>query len=102
MAIITDNIQARDVIPSSVPATKVFAITKSDTNYLSETLNSVEHAIATRYLMVNVAGNVNVVFAGQALADAVVLTLLAGVLYPFAVKMVLSTSTTATGITGYK
>jgi hypothetical protein len=74
----------------SAPAAIAFAITPSDGNDLT---------IYTRGLMVNVAGNVVVDFVTS--GTSITLTLLAGIVYPFHVKRVYSTSTTATGITGF-
>jgi hypothetical protein len=72
------------------PLTNAVAITPHDSNDLAQT---------TRGLYVGVAGNVRVIFAGD--TEAVTLTgLAAGMVHPFRVTRVLSTSTTATGIVG--
>jgi hypothetical protein len=72
------------------PLTRAFSITPHDSNDLAQT---------TRGLYVGVAGNVRVILAGD--TDAVTLTgLAAGMVHPFRVKRVLSTSTTATSIVG--
>lgn len=59
-------------------------------------------SFVTRGIMVNVAGAVNMVFEDDAVGDAVSIQLLAKVFYPFAVKQILFTSTTATGITVFQ
>lgn len=78
-----------DNAASLVPAKYAFSITPHDTNELSH---------VTRGLLVGVAGNVNVVLAGD--TDAVVIALAAGIIHPLRAKIVKSTSTTATGIVG--
>ena len=72
------------------PATRCFAITKSDTDEL---------AFVTNYLYIGGAGNVAVILEGD--DDSVVLTGLAvGVLHKLRVKKVMSSNTTATAIVG--
>jgi hypothetical protein len=73
--------------PSS-PAPNAAAVTPSDSTDLTN---------FARGLMVNVAGDVSVDFVDS--GSSIILTLLAGVVYPFQVKRVRSTGTTATGIT---
>ena len=74
------------------PARNALAITKSDTAKLPH--------VASKGISVNVAGDIAVRFVNQAdNATAIVLTVVAGVLYPYHIKWVLSTGTTATGIT---
>lgn len=87
------------VVQSNYPASKAFAITKSDANFLAD---ANDMPLPARALMVNVAGDVKVTFVSQPDAAAVTLTLLAGVVYPFQVKKVWSTGTTATGIHGFR
>lgn len=60
-----------------------------------------DHVFAepTRGVMVTVAGNLNVVFVDQ--TAAVVVPVLAKTYYPFAVKEIKVSSTTATGIIGF-
>lgn len=65
----------------------------------SITPHATDANIVTRGFMVNVAGNVAVRFADDS-AD-VTLTLLAGVVYPFRIKYVRVSGTTATGIFGF-
>lgn len=72
----------------TTPAERAFVITPNDDNNLAQW---------ARALIVGVAGNVNCIPIGQ--NTAVVIPAQAGVL-PVAVKRVLSTSTTATGIVG--
>lgn len=74
-------------LDNTVPASGAFAITASDTADLRQ---------VTRGLYVGVQGNVRV-----ALEDGSIVTLVAmaaGVVHPFAVKRVYSTSTTATDL----
>lgn len=73
----------------TAPFDHAFAVTPND---------SADLAIVTRGIMVNVAGDVSVIFVDS--DSAVTLTLLAGIAYPFRIKRVRSTNTTATGITG--
>ena len=80
---------ARGSIEWIGPASDAVAITPHDTNEITP----------TRGLLVNVAGDVACRFTDSS-AD-VTLTLLAGVYYPFSVRAVRSTSTTATGIVGF-
>jgi hypothetical protein len=71
------------------PASDCVAITAHDTDEITP----------TRGFMVNGAGNVAVRFTDSS-AD-VTLTLLAGTYYPYSIKAVRATSTTATGIHGF-
>lgn len=72
------------------PIENAFAVTPHDTNELS---------VVTRAILVGGAGNVNGTFAND--STTVTLTgLLAGVVYPFRLKLIRSTLTTATNITG--
>lgn len=71
-------------------ARKAFAVTTSDTDELP---------VVTRALMVTTDGPVNLILADD--TTAVVIQMLAGVVYPFRVRQVKSTSTTTTtGIVG--
>lgn len=98
MPVTTDTmILDNRIVHSQDPATNAFAITPSDTNYLADANDKQFH---TRGIMVTVAGNVVCIFAGD--TAAVTLPLLAGVLYPFAIKKVNQTNTTATGILGFR
>lgn len=72
----------------TTPAERAFTITPNDSTDLVQW---------ARALVIGVAGNVNCIPIGQ--DSAVVIPAQAGVL-PVAVKRVLSTSTTATGIVG--
>lgn len=72
------------------PYNSAAALTPDDVNELTT---------VTRGLMVNVAGDVAVIFNED--TASVTLTLQAGVVYPFRVKQVLLTGTTATGIVGF-
>ena len=74
----------------SAPLRRAVAITPHDTNDLD---------FETRALSVNEAGNLVVKVPGS--ETAVTIAVLAGVLYPIAAEKVLSTNTTATGITGW-
>lgn len=67
----------------------------SNTNYIAD---ANDKPIAVKGIMVTVAGNLNLVFMDQPEASAIVVPVSANVLYPFSVKMIKSTSTTATGI----
>ena len=71
------------------PYNSAVTITPDDVNELST---------VTRGLMVNVAGDVVVKFNDD--ASTVTLSLQSGTVYPFRVRHVLATGTTATGITG--
>ena len=73
----------------TVPAERAFAITPSD---------SADLARKTRAVMVSGAGNLNAILVLD--DEPVVLALSANVVYPLAIKRVLSRSTTATGIVG--
>ena len=72
--------------------------TPSNTNYIADS-NNVQ--LIVKGFSVNVAGNVELVFMDQANTTGVVVTVVAGVIYPLAVKMIKSSSTTATGIVVY-
>lgn len=98
MALTEDTFKAQAVLQSNAPSDFCIAITKSDTDFLAD---GNDNPRPIRAIMVNVAGNVKVTFAGQPDDSAVTLTLLAGVVYPFAIKKVWSTDTTATGIHGF-
>lgn len=103
MAITTDTLGAKDVIPSSFPATKGFAITPHDTNFLSETINSIERQIVTRAIMIGNGTTLKVLFAGQSDGNATSLSgLVPGVVYPFAVKKVYDTDSDATIVFGFR
>lgn len=98
MAITVDYGTAGSFI-ADTPATKPFAITASDANFLAD---ADDNPRPTRYLMANGGGAVKLTFVGQTDADAVTLTLVAGVLYKFAVKKVWATGIAATGIHGFR
>lgn len=82
--------QYSDVDSVAGPARRAFSITGHNTDEL---------AVVTRGVMVTASGNLNLVFEGD--TDAVVVPVTQNVYYPFAVKIVKSTSTTATGIIGF-
>ena len=67
----------------------------SNTNYIAD---ANDKPIAVKGVLVTVAGNLELVFMDQPYAAAVVVPVSANVVYPFAVKMIKSTLTTATGI----
>lgn len=71
--------------------TKCVELTAHDTN---------EIATVTAGVRVNVTGLVKMVFAGQALAQAVTLYLVAGVDYAYQIRQVLVTGTDGAVITG--
>ena len=73
----------------SEPFNRAETLTPDDANELT---------IVTRSIMVNVGGDVVVIFNDD--TTSVTLTLQAGVVYPFRVKQILATGTTATGIIG--
>ena len=68
----------------------------SDDSVKSDT---VELANVTRGLSVNADGNIVCVFRVD--TTAVTIAVVAGVVYPFRIRRINSTNTTATGITGY-
>ena len=70
------------------------SITRRVVPTLSDTEN--DPAGTSRAVLVNTAGPVSLLLAGEEVAQ--VETLLAGVVYPYAVKRVLQTGTTASGI----
>lgn len=73
------------------PLSKAFAVTPHDTNELT---------YATRAVMVGGSGNLNGTFLDD--SSTVTLTgLVAGVIYPFRLKLIRSSSTTATSIVGF-
>ena len=98
MAITTDYGIA-GYLPSEMPITKAFAITASDTDFLADANDKPR---PTRYIMANGGGAVKLTFVGNTDAQAVTLTLAAGVLYKYAVKKVWSTGIAATGIHGFR
>jgi hypothetical protein len=100
MAITTDTLKSYDLRTGTSPACKCFAITPHLTNYLSETQAGTERQIHTRAIMVTVAGNLQCVFAMD--DTAVIIPVDANVVYPFSLKRIISTSTTATGIFGFR
>lgn len=71
------------------PATKAFSITASDSVNLDQ---------PTRGILVTAAGNLSLLFFDD--TASVTIPVDANVVYPFCVKRVNSTSTTATGIIG--
>jgi hypothetical protein len=71
------------------PATHLFLITASDTNYLP---------YVTRAIRVGGAGNLRVLTAGN--EDVIIPSVLAGETIPVCVVKVFSTSTTATSLMG--
>ncbi len=75
--------------PMTGPLPHCFAITPHDSNELTAT---------TRGISANVAGAAVLVFYDDSEAT---FTMLAGVVYPFRVKQVKSTGTTATGLYGF-
>lgn len=97
MALTTDTF--RQMFPHARMSTKsafnAMTWSASNSNYIAD---ANDKPVAVKGLLVTVAGNLNLVFMDQEVADAVVVPVLAGVVYPFAVKMIRSTSTTATGI----
>lgn len=73
----------------TVPARRAYAITPDD---------DADVARVTRGVICGGAGNLNVILADD--TSALVIPVLAGIVYPLQVKRVLSTSTTATSIVG--
>lgn len=73
----------------TVPARRAYAITPDD---------DADVARVTRGVICGGAGNLNCILADD--TSAVVIPVLAGIVYPLQVKRVLSTSTTATSIVG--
>lgn len=74
----------------TAPAANAVAVTPNDSTDLTN---------YTRGLMVNIAGDVVVDFAQS--GSTITLTLAAGVVYPFHIRRVRSTGTTATGIIAF-
>ncbi len=97
MALTTDTF--REMYPHARMSTKsafnAMTWTKSDTNYIAD---ANDKPVAVKGVLVTGAGNLNLVFMDQGVSEAVVVPVLAGVVYPFAVKMIRSTNTDATGI----
>jgi hypothetical protein len=97
MALTTDTVGA--TYPNARVSTKsafnAMAWTPSNTNYIAD---ANDRPIATKGILVTVAGNLNLVFTDQTVAEAVVVPVSANVVYPFSVKQIRATSTTATGI----
>ena len=93
MALTSKTHTARDLTPSCFSATDYQSITPSDTNYIAD---SNDNPRVTRGIQVNVAGDINVEFVDN--DTPVVITVLAGVIYPYALVRVLDTDTDATGI----
>lgn len=79
----TDNTDQR-----SAPAANAAVVTTHDTNLLTN---------YSRGIMVNTAGDLKVDFVQS--GTGITMTVLAGVVYPFHVKLIYATGTTATGIT---
>lgn len=75
---------------------KTIAITPSDTNYLAD---ASDNPLFTRGIIVSADGNLVVEFANDPAGTYRTIAVLAGVVYPFCVSMV-RTSSTATGIIG--
>lgn len=88
---------ARKVHANTNPATRAFSITPSDTDYIEDS-NGIQ--IHTRGIMVSGAGVIEAVFVED--STPVNLTVLAGVLYPFAIKRINFSNTDATGIVGFR
>jgi hypothetical protein len=96
-ALTTDNFSS--IYPNAnmnnKSAFNAMAWSPSNTNYISDVNDK---ALPVKGVLVTVAGNLNLVFMNQGVSEAVVIPVAANVVYPFAVKMIRSTSTTATGI----
>jgi hypothetical protein len=97
MAVTVDTFKNQASRLDSKSARKAFAITPNDNNYLAD---ANDKQYVTKGILATVAGNINVIFADD--SAAVVIPILAGVVYPFSLKMIKSTSTTATGLFGFR
>ena len=86
------------MVDSSSPATRCFAITPSDTDYLA---TAGDTPLVTRGILVTVAGNIEVQFIDSPHGTYHIIPVLASVVYPFAVERVIDANTTATGIFGF-
>jgi hypothetical protein len=69
--------------------------TKSDTNFISD---AQDNPLPIKGFMCTGVGNIVVVFTEQDVTETVTLAVSVNVYYPFSIKMIKSTSTTATGL----
>lgn len=95
MALTSDtfNQMASRIDPKS--ARNAMSWSPSNANYIAD---SNDKPLPIKGVLVTVAGNLELVFMDQPESSAVVIPVSANVVYPFAVKMIKSSSTTATGI----
>ena len=97
MAVTTDTWKNSKSRLDTKPAVHAFTITPSNTDYFADA-NDVQYV--TKGIMCTVSGNIVAIFAND--TAAVTVPILAGVLYPFSLKRINSTNTTATGLIGFR
>lgn len=83
------------MLTTTIPVNYAAAVTASD----SADVAAPNNRVTMRGITVNADGNINVDFTGG--GTQIVIAVKAGTFYPFNLKRVRSTSTTATGIVAY-
>lgn len=97
MALTSDTYGTKGIASRLNPSAPQHCIawTKSDTNYISD---ASDNPLPTKGFMCTGTGNIVAVFSDQLESEAVTLAVTQNVYYPFSLKMIKSTSTTATGL----